>query len=80
MGLPLNRIEMEAMELASHERAELATRLIASLDDDAAADPAEVERAWEEEIRLRLAELQAGTAELIPADDVFSELRGRPRR
>ena len=55
-------------------------RLIASLDQDAGDDPAGVERAWEEEIRHRLAELEAGTAELIPADDVFAELRSRQRR
>ena len=51
-----------------------------SLDQDAADDPAEVARVWEEEIRHRLAELEAGTAELIPADQVFAELRSRPRR
>jgi len=43
-------------------------------------DPADVERAWDEEIRHRLAELDAGTAELIPADEGFAELRARPRR
>jgi putative addiction module component (TIGR02574 family) len=40
-------------------------------------DPTEVERAWDEEIRRRLAELDAGTAELIPAEEVFAELRSR---
>jgi hypothetical protein len=40
-------------------------------------DPAEAERAWDEEIRRRLAELDAGTAELIPAEEVFAELRSR---
>ncbi|MEW5930908.1 MAG: addiction module protein [Gemmatimonadota bacterium] len=49
------------------------------LHEDTADDPAEVERAWEEEIRRRLAELDAGTAELIPADRVFAELRSRRR-
>ncbi|MET0397615.1 MAG: addiction module protein [Longimicrobiaceae bacterium] len=55
-------------------------RLIASLDQDAVDDPPEVERAWEEEIRRRLAELEAGTAELIPANQVFAERRSRPLR
>ena len=80
MGLPLKRIENEALELPSSDRAQLATRLIASLEGETPDDPAEVERAWEEEIRRRLAELDAGTAELIPADEVFAELRARPRR
>jgi hypothetical protein len=40
-------------------------------------DTAEVERAWEDEIRSRVAEVDAGTAELIPAEEVFAELRRR---
>jgi putative addiction module component (TIGR02574 family) len=80
MGLPLKQLESEALDLPPRERAELAHRLIASLDEDADEDPAEVERAWDEEIRHRLAELEAGTAELIPAEEVFAELRDRTRR
>ncbi|MFL5540011.1 MAG: addiction module protein [Longimicrobiaceae bacterium] len=76
MGLPLKRIESEALELPSSDRAQLATRLIASLEGETPDDPAEVERAWEEEIRRRLAELDAGTAELTPAEEVFAEFRG----
>lgn len=49
------------------------------IEDEALDDPAEVEAAWDEEIRRRLAELEAGTAELIPSDEVFLELRSRPR-
>ena len=51
-----------------------------SRDEEPGDDPAEVERAWDVEIRRRLAELEAGTAELIPAEEVFAELRARPRR
>jgi len=72
-------VETEALALPSPERAELAALLIASLEDDLYDDRAEVERAWDEEIRRRLAELDAGLAELIPADEVFAELRARPR-
>jgi len=80
MGLPLKKLEMEALELPSGERAELAKTLLVSLDDEPGDDPAEVERAWDVEIRRRLAELDSGTAELIPAEEVFAELRTRPRR
>jgi putative addiction module component (TIGR02574 family) len=80
MGLPLKQLEAEALELSSRERAQLAHRLIVSLDDDVEDDPAEVERAWEDEIRRRLAEVDAGTAELIPAEEVFAELRSRTIR
>jgi putative addiction module component (TIGR02574 family) len=79
MGLPLKQLEAEALELAPNERAQLAHRLIVSLDDDVEDNPAEVERAWEDEIRRRLQEVDAGTAELIPAEEVFAELRSRSR-
>jgi hypothetical protein len=45
--------------------------------DDAAGGLSDVEHAWEGEIRRRLAEIEAGTADLIPAEDVFAELRRR---
>jgi putative addiction module component (TIGR02574 family) len=80
MGLPLKQLEAEALELSPHERAQLAHRLIVSLDDGVEDDPVEVERAWEDEIRRRLEEVDAGTAELIPAEEVFAELRSRTRR
>jgi putative addiction module component (TIGR02574 family) len=80
MGLPLKQLEAEAMELSVRERAQLAHRLIVSLDEDVTDEPAEVERAWDEEISRRLAEVEAGTAELFPAEQVFAELRARARR
>jgi putative addiction module component (TIGR02574 family) len=80
MGLPLKKLETEALELPSGERAQLAKSLLVSLDEETGDDPAEIERAWDIEIRRRLAELDAGTAELIPAEEVFAELRARPRR
>lgn len=80
MGLPLKRLETEALDLPVRERARLAQRLIASLDEDVEEDQEEVERAWEEELRRRVAEVESGTAELIPAEEVFAEIRARPRR
>lgn len=79
MSLPLKQVEAEALELSVRERAQLAERLIASLDEEATEDRAEVERAWAEEIKRRVAEIESGTVELIPAEEVFSELRNRLR-
>jgi putative addiction module component (TIGR02574 family) len=79
MGLPLKQVEAEALGLSLHERAQLVKRLIESLDDESHEDPAAVEQAWEEEIRHRIAELDAGTAELFPAEQVFDELRSHLR-
>ena len=35
----------------------------------------EVEAAWDDEIRRRIADIDAGTAKLIPAEEVFAEVR-----
>ncbi len=79
VALPLKKLEAEAMELSRRERAELAHRLIVSLEEEASDDPAEVEQAWAEEIQRRVAQLEAGTVELIPAGQVFAESRNRLR-
>lgn len=42
------------------------------LPDD---EQAEIDRAWTKEIRRRAAELDAGRARLVPADEVLAELR-----
>jgi putative addiction module component (TIGR02574 family) len=49
--------------------------LIASLDDGPEDDPTEVELAWEEEIRSRLAAYRSGEVEAIPSDEVFAKAR-----
>ena len=64
------KIESAALQLPRSERARLAERLIASLDEDT-----EVERAWAEEIERRVAELSSGAVETIPGEQVFDELK-----
>jgi putative addiction module component (TIGR02574 family) len=79
MARPLKKLEAEAMELPQEERAQLALQIIVSLEEGALEPAAAVEQAGADEIQRRVAELEAGTAELIPADQVFAELRNRPR-
>lgn len=69
MPLTLEQLEAEAFRLSREERARLAEALISSLDEEA-----EIERAWAEEIRRRVAELRGGAVETIPAEEVFAEL------
>jgi putative addiction module component (TIGR02574 family) len=80
MSIPLKQVEAEALELSVRERAQLVQRLIASLDEDAGENPAEIEHAWEAEIRRRLQEYRTGRVETIPATEVFAEARARLRR
>jgi len=65
-------IEQELLKLPAPERARLAERLIASLDEDA-----EVEAAWIAEVRRRDEELQSGAVEAIPVEDALRMIRTR---
>ena len=63
-------VESAALRLPRAERARLAERLIASLDEDAG-----IEQAWAEEIRRRVGELRSGAVQPIPGEQVFDELK-----
>lgn len=69
MFTTVEQVESAAMQLPRPERARLAERLIASLDEDAA-----VEQAWADEIERRVAELRSGVVKPIPGEQVFEEL------
>ena len=68
----VDELTLKARRLPAEDRARLAEELLSSLQED--ADPA-VEAAWDTEIRRRLDEVEAGTAKLIPAAEVFAEVR-----
>ena len=57
-----------ALALPAENKAELAQRLLDSLED---ADQAEVDRAWVEEIDRRLKDYADGKINAIPAEQVF---------
>ena len=61
-----------ARGLAPEDRARLAEELLASLE---AAQEPEVDAAWDEEIRKRIAEVESGVVKLLPADEVFARVR-----
>ena len=63
----------DAMALNDAERAELAAKLIETLDPDADTDYA---TAWEAEIERRLAELDSGTVRAIPWEQARRLIRG----
>ena len=58
--------------LSPEDRARLAEELLASLEESPSA---EVDAAWDVEIHRRITEVEAGTAELIPAEEVFAHVR-----
>lgn len=70
----------EALALPVKERADVAAQLLASLDDAAPADPAEVEAAWAEEIERRARRVMAGETAGIPWEDVRRRAEAELRR
>jgi len=67
----LNEVLKDAVQLPERDRAALAGLLIETLDPVSEPD---VEAAWSEEIERRLAEVDAGTVELISWEEVRAEL------
>ena len=70
----------EALALPVKERADVAAQLLASLDDAAAEDPAEVEAAWAEEIERRARRVIAGETAGIPWEEVRRRTEADLRR
>ncbi|MGB7217184.1 MAG: addiction module protein [Vicinamibacterales bacterium] len=60
----------EALTLPVNERADVAAELLASLDDAAAENPAEVEAAWAAEIEKRARRVIGGESAGVPWEDV----------
>ena len=65
-------IEQEALHLPASERAALAHKLLESLDGLSDAEAGEL---WLNEAARRAAEIDAGTAQLIPSDVVARKAR-----
>ena len=63
----------EALQLPPEARAILAGSLLASLDEEVDED---AEEAWDNEIRRRLAALDAGAADLVPWSEVRRIIAG----
>jgi len=72
--MTIEQVENEALKLKPEARAELAEKLLRSLEDLSDED---IERLWAEEAVRRDAELNSGTASMRDAEDVFRDARAR---
>jgi putative addiction module component (TIGR02574 family) len=70
METELEKLEAEALKLTPGERAALAQRLLASLEEDA-----EIEEAWAVETERRIAEVESGAVQLIPIEEALARVR-----
>ena len=73
----LEKVRSEALSLTQTERAELARSLVGSLDGPADAD---AQSAWDAEILRRLAEVEAGTAQLVDREELRRRMKARMSR
>ncbi len=78
-SVALRQVRDQALELSQNERAELAHDLLESLDGPA---DDKHDAAWDSEIQRRVAELDAGTVDMVDADEVARRVRRivRPSR
>ncbi|MGO9567893.1 MAG: addiction module protein [Desulfomonilaceae bacterium] len=72
MSSDFREIEEPAKSLPPEERARLAESLLESLQHEGGA---EVEAAWEQEIRARVAAYRRGEEKAIDGESVLAELR-----
>lgn len=74
MAVAVERLAQEALALSDQERAELARKLLVSLE----GPPDEgVDAAWDTEIKERVDRIREGTAKGRPAEEVFRDIRAR---
>ena len=66
------QIEQELLKLPASERARLAERLIASLDEEE-----DLDQAWLVEVRRRDREIDSRAVEALPVEDALKTLRDR---
>ena len=66
----VEELSQKARALPPEERVRLAEELLATVQEV----DLEVEAAWDEEIRRRMAEIDSGVAKLVPADEVFAQV------
>jgi putative addiction module component (TIGR02574 family) len=71
MPISVEELSRKALLLEPAERVRLAEALLATVQE---VDE-ETEAAWDAEIKRRFDEIESGALELVPAGEVFAELR-----
>jgi len=72
MSLTIDQLEQEAMQLPPASRAQLADKLVESLDS---AEIDEIQRLWAAEAMRRRDEVRSGRVKPIPGEEVLAEVR-----
>ena len=79
MGSKMRKVLDEALKLSAKERAEVAGKLLRSLEaEEDEEDPAVVEAAWSEEIARRLKEMEDGTVKGLTRAEAMKIIASDP--
>jgi putative addiction module component (TIGR02574 family) len=70
---PLEQIESEVLKLSEEEQRELAYQILDRVSGG--FETPEIEKAWIEEIERRVEEINKGTMEMIPMEEVMKQAR-----
>jgi putative addiction module component (TIGR02574 family) len=73
--MTVEQLEAEVLKLPLHQRAQLAERLLSSLDEDS-----EIEQAWEDVAERRYRQYLAGEMEAVSASEALAEIRAELTR
>jgi putative addiction module component (TIGR02574 family) len=68
-------VERALLALAPEERATVIRRGLASLEDSVEEAPADLDAAWTDEFRRRIAEVESGQVRLLSAEEVDEQVR-----
>ena len=77
MPTATDRVVEDALELPADERIGLVDRILASLNLPTRPD---IDKMWSEEAERRVAEIDRGEVDLIPGEEVFSNIRRKYAR
>jgi len=77
MSALLEELVQRALRLSPEERVQLIHRLIARLENEPGNTPEAIAQAWDEEIARRMADIDAGRAQLIPGAEVLARIRAK---
>jgi putative addiction module component (TIGR02574 family) len=77
MARPVSRIQQEIRALSAADKATLLRVLLEELDGPSDAD---TDAAWTAEIQRRSREIDEGSVQCIPADEVFRKIDALVRR
>ena len=75
MKLNVDKLIAQALALTLVEREVLIRRLVISLDGDPEDTPEAITKAWDDEIARRVADMDAGRTQWIPANVVMNNVR-----